>query len=131
MMWEKGENARTGIFLFPIIFSNFPKMCFSFSNHIYYHIYLSKEFQFLSCIYFLVCKWTSLTLCLSVTPSQKANFRLFQTKKSLLVTIMKFDEKSRMFSKWVENTVGKGEIARYEPFLLFPQYFQKTCTADM
>ena len=26
----------------------------------------------------------------------------------------KFDENSRKFSKWVENTVGKGEIARYE-----------------
>ena len=24
------------------------------------------------------------------------------------------------------NTVGKGEIARYEQFILFPQYFQKT-----
>ena len=32
--------------------------------------------------------------------------------------------------KWVENTVGKGEIACYEQFLLFPQYFQKTCTTD-
>ena len=31
------------------------------------------------------------------------------------------------FSKWVENTVGKGEIARYEQFLLFPQCFQKAC----
>ena len=31
----------------------------------------------------------------------------------------------------VENTVGKGKIARYEQFLLFPQSFQKTCTADM
>ena len=39
----------------------------------------------------------------------------------------KFDEDSRKFSKWVENTVGKGEIARYEQFLLFPQCFQKAC----
>ena len=31
------------------------------------------------------------------------------------------------FSKRVENTVGKGGIARYEQFLLFPQCFQKTC----
>ena len=31
---------------------------------------------------------------------------------------------------WVENIVGKGEIARYEQFLLFPQCFQKTCSAD-
>ena len=27
----------------------------------------------------------------------------------------------------VENTVGKGEIALYEQFLLFPQCFQKAC----
>ena len=26
-----------------------------------------------------------------------------------------------------KNTVGKGEIARYEQFLLFPQCFQKAC----
>ena len=30
-----------------------------------------------------------------------------------------------MFSSQVENTVGKGEIARYEQFLLFPRCFQK------
>ena len=30
------------------------------------------------------------------------------------------------FYKSFENTVGKGEIARYEQFLLFPQCFQKT-----
>ena len=42
----------------------------------------------------------------------------------------KFNENGRKFSKLVENTVGKGEIARYEQFLLFPQCFQKTSTAD-
>ena len=42
----------------------------------------------------------------------------------------KFDENGRKLSKQVENAVGKGEIARYEQFLLFPQCFQKTCTAD-
>ena len=36
----------------------------------------------------------------------------------------KFDENSGKFIKRVENTVGKGEIARYEQFLLFPQCFQ-------
>ena len=41
-----------------------------------------------------------------------------------------FDEKGKKLSKRVENTVGKGEIAHYEQFLLFPQCFQKTCTAD-
>ena len=43
----------------------------------------------------------------------------------------RFNENGRKFFKRVENTVGKGEIARYEQFLLFPQCFQKTCTADM
>ena len=39
----------------------------------------------------------------------------------------KFDENGRKLSKQVENTLGKGEIARYEQFLLFPQCFQKAC----
>ena len=42
----------------------------------------------------------------------------------------KFNENGRNFSEPMENTVGKGEIARYEQFLLFLQCFQKTCTAD-
>ena len=40
------------------------------------------------------------------------------------------DENDKKFLKREENTAGKGEIARYEQFLLFPQCFQKTCTAD-
>ena len=36
------------------------------------------------------------------------------------------DENGGIFSKRRESTVGKGEIARYEQFLLFPQCFQKT-----
>ena len=42
----------------------------------------------------------------------------------------KFYESGRMFYKRVENTVGKGEIACYEQFLLYPQCFQKTYIAD-
>ena len=37
----------------------------------------------------------------------------------------KFDENGRKLYKREENTVGKGEIARYEEFLLFPHCFQK------
>ena len=40
---------------------------------------------------------------------------------------LKFKENVRKLFKPVENTVGKGEIARYEQFLLFPQCFQKAC----
>ena len=42
----------------------------------------------------------------------------------------RFIKNGGKLSKQVENTVGKGEIARYEQFLLFPQRFQMTCTAD-
>ena len=41
-----------------------------------------------------------------------------------------FNKNGRKFSKWVENNVGKGEIVRYEQFLLFPHCFQKACTTD-
>ena len=34
-------------------------------------------------------------------------------------------------SVWVENIVGKGEIARYEQFLLFPQCFKKQSVVDV
>ena len=37
----------------------------------------------------------------------------------------KLDEKGRKLSKGVENTVGKGEIARYEQFLLFHSVFKR------
>ena len=39
------------------------------------------------------------------------NFRLFQTER-VCRRRFKFDKNGRKFSKWVENTVGKGEIAR-------------------
>ena len=43
---------------------------------------------------------------------------------------VKFNENFIKFLERLENTVGKGKFARYEKFLLFPQCFQKTCTAD-
>ena len=48
------------------------------------------------------------------------NLRLFQTDR-----VFEFDTNGREFSKRVENTVGKGEIAHYEQFLLFQQCFQR------
>ena len=47
------------------------------------------------------------------------------TKKEFAENNLKFDEYSGKIFKWVENTVGKETIARYEQFVLFPQYFQK------
>ena len=62
-----------------------------------------------------------------LTLSQKPNFRLIQTVK-VCRQRFKFDENGKKFSKRVENIKGKGEVAHYEQFLLFPQCFQKTCT---
>ena len=64
-----------------------------------------------------------------LTLSQTPNFRLFQTER-VCRRQFQFDEDGTKFFKWVENAVGKGEIARYEQFLLFRQGFQKACTAD-
>ena len=65
-----------------------------------------------------------------LTLSQMTNLRFFQTERVLADNKFKSDENGRKFSKQVGNTVGKGEIACYEQFLLFPQCFQKTCIAD-
>ena len=40
---------------------------------------------------------------------------------------LKFEENNIKLLKPFENNVGKGEIARYKQFLLFPQCFQKAC----
>ena len=65
-----------------------------------------------------------------LTLSQTTNFLLFQIQSFGSEYNFRFDENGRKFFKQVENTVGKGEIARYEQFLLFPQCFQKASTAD-
>ena len=70
----------------------------------------------------------SKTLSFILTFSQTTNIRLIQTDR-VCRRQFQIDENGRKFSKWIENTVGKGDIARYEQFLLFPQCFEKTCTA--
>ena len=75
-------------------------------------------------------------ITIGLTLSQTTNFRLFQTErvnplpddkildwskiKQFADDNFELDENSRKLSKRVENTVGKGEIDRYEQFLLFP-----------
>ena len=51
--------------------------------------------------------------------------------KNFAVNNFAIDENDRNLFNRIENTVGKGEITRYEQFLLFPQCFQKTLTAHM
>ena len=72
--------------------------------------------------------WKSLNLLpgRGLTHYQMTNFRLFQTER---VCRRRF----QIWRKWQKviqigrKHCGKGEIARYEQFLLFPQCFQKAC----
>ena len=81
----------------------------------------------LSCSIFGFCQRKCIH---AVEPFPKRQILDSPKLKGLADNNFKFDEDGRKFSKRVENTVGKGEIVRYEQFLLFPQCFQKTCTGD-
>ena len=50
------------------------------------------------------------------------DFKPFQNNKmkEFADNNSKSDDNGRKFSRWVENTMGKGEIAHYKQFLLFP-----------
>ena len=66
--------------------------------------------------------WTSLEFCSFINRFTNDKFSTVPNCKSLQTTIVNCNENGRKLhvSKWVENTEGKGEIARYEQFLLFP-----------
>ena len=78
--------------------------------------YLIRRLQMLSI-------WTSI-LYFNPFPIHSSKLKKFADDN------FKFDENDRKLSKQLANTVGKGEIAHYEQFLLFQQCFRKTCTAD-
>ena len=74
----------------------------------------------------MVLQWTTIFATDTfhhLTHYQTTNFKL----KEFADDNFKFDKNGSKLSKRLENTVGKGEIARYEQFLLFPQCFQKAC----
>ena len=60
-----------------------------------------------------------------LTRYQTTNFRLFQIGRFCRRQFA--EENGRKLFKVVEDIVGKGEIARYMQFLLFPQCSQKAC----
>ena len=57
-----------------------------------------------------------------LTPLPDYKFLESSKLKEFADNNLKFDENGRKLSKWVENTVGKGKIARYKQFLLFPVF---------
>ena len=76
----------------------------------------------------IISSWECVVNCY---PFHKQHFLDSSKLREFADDNFKFYENGRKFSRWIQNTVGKGEIARYEQFLLYPQCFQKTCTGDM
>ena len=66
----------------------------------------------------------------TLTPHQTTIFLYSSKRKDFADDNFELEDNGGKVSKRVENTMGIGEIARYEQFLLFPQCFQKTFTAD-
>ena len=84
------------------------------------------HFKMLSAICFDLDQPKILSSGNGLTHYQTTNFRLFQLKK-FADDNFTFDENRSKLSKQVENALGKGAIARYKQFLLFPQCFKKAC----
>ena len=70
-----------------------------------------------------------LAVNVALTLSQTISFRL-PNRKSLQTTILNLMKMQESSMKGEKTLRKKEEIARHEQFLLFPQCFQKTCTAD-
>ena len=54
----------------------------------------------------------------------------FQIQQQIKIWCQKYWQMGIQFTDWVENIVGKEEIARNEQVLLFPQCFQKLSVVD-
>ena len=51
-------------------------------------------------------------------------------QQQIKISCEKYEQMEIQLPDSVENIVGKGEIARYKQFLLFPQCFQKLSVVD-
>ena len=71
--------------------------------------------------------WPSLKLCHLVTikPFSKRQILDSSKMKRFADNNIEFDENGRKLSKWVENTVGKGEIARMSNFSFSRSVFKR------
>ena len=66
-------------------------------------------------------KTGNLTKIFQVKPWPNNIFYTLPTLKEFADDNSKFDDNGEKFSERIENTMGKGEIACYRQFLLFPQ----------
>ena len=55
---------------------------------------------------------------------------IYQCRGITKTLCQKYGQMGTQLSNLVKNVVGKGDIARYKQFLLFPQCFQKLSVVD-
>ena len=128
-LWEKEKLLVTSNFSFSHgIFNHFRELS---AIYIKFNIVVCKLFQFgrvqnLSSgkgLNFYLSSWTwNNTGAKYLNPSKMTNFVLSKTErvqKNLYIHVH-----GEKFSKGIENSVGKGDIAHNEQFLLFPVFSQ-------
>ena len=124
----KGENADYQHFLlFPQCFQKAP--CFKVvkgRNHVVKSYPLTDN---------KILDWSKLKqiaddILNCILPFSKRQILDSSKLKEFANDSFRFDESDGKFSKRVENSVGKGEIADYDQFLLFSHCFHKTCRVD-
>ena len=81
-----------------------------------------------------LAQWFRRRRCLQklwTTDNGRRTMDIGRSQKLTMSTLCSGELKNgRQLLKLVENTMGKGEIAHFEHFLLFPWCFQKACTTD-
>ena len=117
---DKGENVP-----FPMMIYKEGKKTEMINNCV--AVSIEKNIYIYMAIRSNVCGFTPVS---TLFPFPKQQILVSSKLKEFADDNSKFGENGRKFPKQVENTAGKGEIARYEQFLLFPQCFQKPSTAD-
>ena len=125
---EKFSHLAISLLLLRIFSSNMKKLTIRKATHATWSIQ-----PFLLCLqwfWIVLFFWVLLTHICAVKGWPFRKQHILDSSKCKKMRILNLKKNGRKFFKRVENTVGKGEIAHYEQFLLFPQGFQKTCTAD-
>ena len=80
---------------------------------------------------FVITKGLLVAVYLSLTPYLTCQFRALPIKQQIKIWCYKYWQMGIQLSDWVENIVGKVEIARHEQFVLFLQCFQKLSVVDV
>ena len=112
----RGGERRGGIFVC---------LCWTLTPFEQSKSHLGGQCSYASVSYFLTSEPTQLSVINKLTVSVVLDSSKLKEQAD---DNFKFDENGRKFSKPMENTVGKGEIARHEQFLLIPQCFQTIST---